>query len=193
MIYDIRVTLTRDGTWRTSVDGQPAVEVAETAPEAVRMTADWMMRGGRQVPERRVSTTVYLDPAHLRALRALSDERRVPQAVLIREALDLFLSKNTRPMPEASPGLGHAPSDVPPEEAPAPRSSPAGSGASSDPPSPFRPGGRRLLSAVDDESPLAPPRLPPPPTWVCRICGHPEPRDEDAPGHLSFEPCPEDR
>lgn len=175
MIYDVRLTLTRDGTWRTTVDGAPAVAEADTAPDALRKTADWMMRGGRAVPERRMTVTIYLDVAQVRAIRALAEERRVPQAVLYREALDRYLSTTTRPMSEASPGLGSR---------------------SSDPPSPFHPGSRLLFGeAPASDALLAPPKLPPPPPWVCPLCGLPEPKAGDDLGHnhYRFEPCPEDR
>lgn len=196
MIYDVRLTLTRDGTWRTTVDGAPAVAEADTAPDALRKTADWMMRGGRAVPERRMTVTIYLDVAQVRAIRALAEERRVPQAVLYREALDRYLSTTTRPMSEASPGLGSRSSDALTEEAPVSRSSPATSGASSDPPSPFHPGSRLLFGeAPASDALLAPPKLPPPPPWVCPLCGLPEPKAGDDLGHnhYRFEPCPEDR
>ena len=180
-IYDVRLTLTRDGTWRSTVDGEPAAVGGHSAPDILRKTAEWMTRGGDPVPERRISVSVYLDPSQVRALRDLSEQRRVPQAALIREAIDAYLSLAfSRSMTDASPGEGPSPSDALPEEAPRPQSTPATSGASSDPPSAFQPGGRRLLS--------------PPVRWICPTCGWPEPYpgEENAPGHHTFEPCPKD-
>ena len=180
-IYDVRLTLTRDGTWRSTVDGEPAAVGGHSAPDILRKTAEWMTRGGDPVPERRISVSVYLDPSQVRALRDLSEQRRVPQAALIREAIGAYLSLAfSRSMTDASPGEGPSPSDALPEEAPRPQSTPATSGASSDPPSAFQPGGRRLLS--------------PPVRWICPTCGWPEPYpgEENAPGHHTFEPCPKD-
>ena len=41
----------------------------------------------------RVLTSIYLDPPAYEALKNLSKETRVPQAVYLREALDDLLSK----------------------------------------------------------------------------------------------------
>jgi predicted DNA-binding protein len=42
---------------------------------------------------KRVLTSLYLDPPVYEALRRLSDETRVPQAVYLREAVDLLLKR----------------------------------------------------------------------------------------------------
>ncbi|MEO8099183.1 MAG: ribbon-helix-helix domain-containing protein [Acidobacteriota bacterium] len=46
-----------------------------------------------------VKTTVYLDEADLRTLRAIAKRRAKPQAVLIREAVRAFTSKEPPPLP----------------------------------------------------------------------------------------------
>lgn len=42
---------------------------------------------------KRVLTSIYLDPPVAEALRKLSEETRIPQAVYLREALDDLLVK----------------------------------------------------------------------------------------------------
>lgn len=49
----------------------------------------------------KVSTTVYLEPAQLVALKALSDRTRVPVAVYVRDGVDLVLAHHSTP---ATPG-----------------------------------------------------------------------------------------
>jgi hypothetical protein len=44
-------------------------------------------------PEKRVFTGVYFDRAQHDALRALSDQTRVPLAAYLREAVDMLLAK----------------------------------------------------------------------------------------------------
>ncbi len=44
-------------------------------------------------PEKRVFTGVYFDRPQHDALRALSDETRVPLAAYLREAVDMLLAK----------------------------------------------------------------------------------------------------
>jgi hypothetical protein len=50
---------------------------------------------------RKISTTVYLEPAQLRDLRALSDHTRVPQASMIREAVHQYLASRRSEIPPA--------------------------------------------------------------------------------------------
>jgi len=47
----------------------------------------------RTMKGNRVLTSIYLDPPAYEALKNLSKETRVPQAVYLREALDDLLSK----------------------------------------------------------------------------------------------------
>lgn len=94
--YDVRLTLCRDASWRSSVDGEEAIAGAGSAPDALRLTAAWMERGG-PVRQRKVSVTFYMEPEQVHALRALAEERRVPQAVLLRQAIDVFLARTTIP------------------------------------------------------------------------------------------------
>lgn len=44
-------------------------------------------------PRKKLSTTVYLDPAQVEQLAALSQRTRVPQSVYIREAIDALLER----------------------------------------------------------------------------------------------------
>ena len=48
---------------------------------------------------RKESTTVYLEPAQLRDLRALSKSTRVPQASMIREAVHQYLASRRSEIP----------------------------------------------------------------------------------------------
>jgi predicted transcriptional regulator len=50
-----------------------------------------------------VKTTVYLDDADVRSLRAMSKSRAKPQAELVREAIHAFTAQERAPLPA---GLG---------------------------------------------------------------------------------------
>lgn len=52
---------------------------------------------------KKISTTVYLEPSQVRDLKALSDLTRVPQAVLIRDALQDYLNGRRHEIPNPSP------------------------------------------------------------------------------------------
>jgi predicted DNA-binding protein len=45
---------------------------------------------------KRVTTTIYLDPEQVKALKRLHEETKVPTAVRIREAIDNLLAKYNR-------------------------------------------------------------------------------------------------
>jgi predicted DNA-binding protein len=49
---------------------------------------------------KRVLTSLYLDPAAAEALRRLSDETRIPQAVYLREAIDDLFTKYSVKLPK---------------------------------------------------------------------------------------------
>jgi predicted DNA-binding protein len=50
---------------------------------------------------KRVLTSLYLDPPAAEALRGLSEETRIPQAVYLREAIEDLLAKYNVKMPKA--------------------------------------------------------------------------------------------
>lgn len=51
---------------------------------------------------KRVLTSLYLDPPAAEALRRLSDETRIPQAVYLREAIEDLFAKYSVKMPRAA-------------------------------------------------------------------------------------------
>lgn len=52
---------------------------------------------------KKVATTVYFDPGPFRDLKALAAKRRVPWAVVLREALDAYLHEHRREIPPPAP------------------------------------------------------------------------------------------
>lgn len=51
------------------------------------------MKQSNQQRRNRVTTTIYLDPEQIKALRRLDERTKVPTAVRIRECIDMVLMK----------------------------------------------------------------------------------------------------
>jgi predicted transcriptional regulator len=132
------------------VDGEAAAQGADSAPDALRQTAAWMERGG-PVRQRKVSVTFYLEPEQLRALRHLAEERRVPQAVLLRQAIDMYLERTTLPSSAPRPAtVGEATLEAEEGALGGDTPTPPGAPSSTTEDEPWRPGGRRLLAGGDE-------------------------------------------
>lgn len=175
-IYDVRLTRSRDGTWRASIDGRLVAQGHATAADAARRVAERLDRrngveappaqnGGQVVGRKMQSVTVYLRPDQIARLDAEAERTRLPVAVLIRDAIDA-----TYPAPVASPlargrvattgtGQSAAAGEEASHPSPAARApTPARRPPPMDPePEPGwldpEPGSRRLLAALDDEEP----------------------------------------
>jgi hypothetical protein len=54
---------------------------------------------GRDVSDKKISTTVYLTPAQHAQLKVLHDRTKVPMAELIRQGIDMVLAKHADKLP----------------------------------------------------------------------------------------------